>query len=173
MVSRGMLEMRGSGQLRVAADGRPRRGTLRVTGSGAGTPQAAVEQSASPSAPSHLVWVHRGGGALARDARDVTGDVLWAVMICCWLGALAPDARLLQRAVVALLICTAVELSQLVHAPALDVLRSTSAGQLVPGSGFDARDLVASASGVAAATLMERIIRGLTHHESGERSVGS
>ena len=57
MVSRGMLEMRGSGQLRisvvVAADGRPSMGTLRVTGSGAGTPQAAVEQWASPSAPSH------------------------------------------------------------------------------------------------------------------------
>lgn len=106
------------------------------------------------------LWIHRGGGALGVDAQDVTGDALWAAMICWWLGALRPDARASRRAAVALSICTAVELGQLLHTPALDTLRATLPGRLVLGSGFDTRDLLAYAIGIATATLLERIARG-------------
>ena len=100
--------------------------------------------------------IHEGGTALGTAARDVLGDALWAAMIVWWLGALAPSARLATRGSVALAICVAVELSQLLHTPALDAARRTTAGRLVLGTGFDPRDLVAYAAGVLAAVLFGR-----------------
>ena len=104
--------------------------------------------------------IHRGGAALRLGpvARDVLGDALWAVMIVWWLGALAPTLRLRVRGGVALAICVAVELSQLLHTPALDAARRTLPVRLVLGSGFDPRDLVAYAAGVLAAVLLERAV---------------
>jgi hypothetical protein len=99
--------------------------------------------------------VHRGVGGLSPRARDVLGDALWAMMIMWWIGAIAPAARLPIRSIVALAICFAVESSQYFHAPALDALRGTAIGQLVLGTGFDARDLAAYALGVLAAALLE------------------
>jgi hypothetical protein len=64
--------------------------------------------------------------------------------------------RLAWRAAVALACCFAVEFSQLVHLPALDALRQTTAGHLALGSGFDRRDFAAYAAGVLAAVLLER-----------------
>lgn len=100
--------------------------------------------------------VHLGGAALGPVARDVLGDALWAAMLAWWLGALAPAASPWRRGAAALAICVAVELSQLVHTPALDAVRRTTPGHLVLGSGFDPRDLVAYAAGVLAAVLLER-----------------
>lgn len=103
--------------------------------------------------------VHRGGTMLSPEARDVLGDALWAAMITWWVGAVAPGTRLFTRVVIAYAICAAVELSQLYHTPTLDAIRDTTLGQLVLGSGFDARDLVAYAAGVAAAVLLEMTAR--------------
>ena len=104
--------------------------------------------------------VHEGGAALALGpaARDVLGDALWAVMIVWWLGALAPAMRLATRGGLALAICAAVELSQLLHTPPLDAARRTHVGRLVLGSGFDARDLAAYTAGVLAAVLLARAV---------------
>ena len=99
--------------------------------------------------------VHLGGSMLPPSVRDVLGDALWAAMIAWWLGALAPTARLLARAAIAYAICAAVEFSQLYHTPSLDAVRNTTPGQLALGSGFDTRDLVAYAAGVAAAAVLE------------------
>jgi hypothetical protein len=103
--------------------------------------------------------VHRGGGALGPVARDVLGDALWATMIAWWIGAAAPRARLAVRGSGALAICVAVELGQLIHVPWLDEVRRTTLGNLVLGSGFDARDLVAYAAGVSVAVVLERAMR--------------
>ena len=102
--------------------------------------------------------VNQGGAALGLGPvlRDVLGDALWAAMIVWWLGAVAPAASPSRRGAVAMAICVAVELSQLVHTPALDAVRRTTLGHLVLGSGFDPRDLVAYAAGVLAAVLLER-----------------
>ena len=102
--------------------------------------------------------VHRRGGALPPDARDVLGDALWAMMIAWWLGAAAPGAAAWRRGAVALGICFAVEFSQRLHTPALDALRRTTPGHLVLGSGFDPRDLAAYTGGVLAAVLLERAV---------------
>ena len=102
--------------------------------------------------------VHLHGAALGPVARDVLGDALWSMMITWWTGVLAPRARLSMRCMSAYAICAIVEVSQLYHSPALDAIRATALGHLVLGSGFDPRDLVAYAAGVALAALLEWIM---------------
>jgi len=102
--------------------------------------------------------VHWRGSALSPVMRDVLGDALWAAMVAWIIAAIAPDLRVSWRAAAALAFCSVVELTQLWHWPALDALRRTSVGQLVLGSGFDARDLLAYAGGILATVLVERII---------------
>ena len=104
------------------------------------------------------LWVHRGAG-LSPNARDIAGDALWAAMIFWWISAIAPAAARPNRAVIALAICFAVELSQLIHTPAIDSLRGTTLGHLVLGSGFDPRDLLSYAVGVLAAAGAEGLAR--------------
>jgi len=99
--------------------------------------------------------VHERGAALGPIARDVLSDALWAGMIVWWVGALVPRARLAVRSAAAYAICAGVEVSQRYHTPALDAIRATGVGQLVLGSGFDARDFASYAFGVAAAALLE------------------
>ena len=104
--------------------------------------------------------VHVGGGVLPGALRDKLGDALWAAMILCWVSALWPSGTLRARALTSVAICGAVELSQLLHAPWLDAIRATRLGNLVLGSGFDAKDLLAYAVGVAvAALLLDRLVR--------------
>lgn len=99
--------------------------------------------------------VHLRGTALGPVVRDALGDVLWAMMIACGVGALAPRARLAVRSAAAYAVCAGVELSQLYHAPALDAVRATTTGHLVLGSGFDPRDLVAYGVGVGLVALFD------------------
>ena len=103
--------------------------------------------------------VSRAGLALPHALRDKLGDALWAMMIFWWISAAVPSRGSPLRAAVAGSICVVVELSQLYHAPMLDALRSTTLGHLVLGSGFDAIDLVAYATGVIAAVILERVAR--------------
>jgi hypothetical protein len=108
--------------------------------------------------------VHVFGAPLGPVARDVLGDALWAAMIFWWISALWPRAPWRMRAVGALAICWAVEASQLFHTPALDAFRQTPIGQVTIGSGFDPRDLLAYAVGVAAAAVFDAVVlsrRGL------------
>lgn len=102
--------------------------------------------------------VHERGAALGPVARDVLSDALWAAMIAWWVGACVPGVRLAVRSGAAYAICAGVEVSQRYHTPALDAIRSTWVGQLVLGSGFDARDLAAYAFGVVAAALLEATV---------------
>ena len=101
--------------------------------------------------------VHTLGLGLPARARDATGDALWAVMVFAWLGAIRPTSAVPVRAGVALAICWAVEISQAYHTPQLDAVRQTTFGRLVLGTGFDPRDLVAYALGVAVAAAGELI----------------
>ncbi|MEO7996915.1 MAG: DUF2809 domain-containing protein [Gemmatimonadaceae bacterium] len=93
--------------------------------------------------------VHFRGALLNARVRDSLGDALWATMIAAGISTLMPRQRPMTRYIGALCICYAVEFSQLWHTPALDQLRATRMGALVLGSGFDWRDLVAYACGIA------------------------
>ena len=103
--------------------------------------------------------LHFHGTALDRTVRDVLGDALWAMMIAWWLGALAPQARAVVRASIALVLCWVVEFSQRLRIPLIDDWRQTPVGHLIFGSGFDARDLAAYAIGVLAALALELAVR--------------
>ncbi len=103
--------------------------------------------------------VNRAGDALPSAIRDVLGDALWATMMVWWISAFLPRAPLPQRAAIALTVCFAVELSQLIHAAPLDSLRRTLLGRLMLGTDFDARDLLAYSAGVGAAAAGERGMR--------------
>lgn len=87
-------------------------------------------------------------------------------MLIAWLaGAFAPRATRAARGLSAYAICAAVESSQLLHSPTLDALRATMLGHLVLGSGFDPRDFVSYALGVAIAVGLETALgRKAAHH---------
>ena len=100
--------------------------------------------------------IHFHGFWIPRAARDAIGDALWATMLACWISVITPQTRPTKRYCVALLLCFAVELSQLWHTPVLDYGRSTHVGQLVLGSGFDPRDFAAYAFGVMVFVWLDR-----------------
>ena len=103
--------------------------------------------------------VHRGVIPLPPAARDIGGDALWAAMMFAWIGAVMPGVGVWPRSAVALAICWAVELSQLVQLPALVAARETTLGHLVLGSDYDPRDFIAYAAGVLVAALVEEGVR--------------
>lgn len=97
----------------------------------------------------------RFGAALPHFVAAYAGDALWAAMVF-WLAAIvAPRARTITLAAVALAISLAVEASQLYHAPWLDAARATRPGALALGQGFLWSDLACYAVGVAAAALLD------------------
>ncbi len=104
---------------------------------------------------------------------DILGDALWAMMITWLAGAIAPGVPRRRRAIAALGVCWAVELSQRYHAPWLDAWRATTLGHLTLGTDFDPRDLGAYALGVLAAYLVEPALfrRTATHRAPPGNSV--
>lgn len=92
--------------------------------------------------------VHFAGTRLLGSAQDAIGDALWATMLGALVSAVVPRRSPWTRYLAALLICYAVEVSQLWHTPALDYLRATRLGPLVLGSGFAARDFLAYGVGI-------------------------
>ena len=103
--------------------------------------------------------VHNTRTALAPAVRDVLGDALWAMMIFWISGVIAPGGRIASRAAAALAVCFAVEASQLLEVKWLTSLRHTTPGHLVLGNGFDRRDLIAYAAGVAIAAGGQMAVR--------------
>jgi hypothetical protein len=87
------------------------------------------------------------------------GDSLWALMVFLGLGMLLTRISTRALATLALATCTAVEFSQLYSAPWIDELRSTTLGALALGSGFNWRDLVAYAVGIAIGAVGESAAR--------------
>ena len=110
-----------------------------------------------------LLW-HLSPPLFGAASKDKGGDALWAAMMFFGISFLLASRSLLTRALIALVVCFAVEASQLYHAPWIDRIRSTLPGHLVLGSGFDWRDLVFYAIGVLTATFIDRYwLRQLQH----------
>ena len=85
------------------------------------------------------------------------GDALWAMMIVFGLGIFATRMRTWQLALWALLVCFAVEFSQLYQAPWIVGLRAHTLGHLVLGSFFGWADLIAYTAGVAVAAIVDNV----------------
>jgi hypothetical protein len=109
-----------------------------------------------------LVLVTIGLGLLSRKIPGLpawlskgAGDALYATMSFWLVGLLAPASRTVHAAFAALIFCYAIEVSQLYHAPWIDVIRATRLGGLALGHGFHAMDLIYYAVGVIAGTGIE------------------
>lgn len=86
---------------------------------------------------------------------EYAGDALWAAMVF-WIAALVfPRAATVHLAAAAFGVALVVELSQLYHAPWIDVIRGTRLGALVLGYGFLWSDLVCYAAGAGLAALID------------------
>lgn len=87
------------------------------------------------------------------------GDALWALMVFVGFGLLLPRRSTLLLAALAIGFSTAVEFSQLYHAPWIEALRATLPGRLILGSTFNWPDLPAYALGVALGACAEVCLR--------------
>lgn len=98
------------------------------------------------------------GGALPAFLASYAGDTLWAMLVFALAGAIAPQARLRTRALLALAYAFASEFSQLVKVEWLDAVRQTRLGALVLGQGFLWSDLACYAAGIALGALGELLV---------------
>src|SRR5262249_51443933 len=101
----------------------------------------------------------RFGAELPRFIAEYAGDTLWALMVFFLLGVLAPQTTTRRRALVALTISYADEISQLYHAPWIGAVRHTRLGGLVLGFQFVWSDLVCYTVGVVFGTAIDSFIR--------------
>jgi len=86
------------------------------------------------------------------------GDALWALMIYLIVAMLFKNKGIKIVAIISLLFCYTIELSQLYHAPWIDSIRSTTLGGLVLGFGFLWSDMIAYTIGIAMGSGIESMI---------------
>lgn len=87
------------------------------------------------------------------------GDCLWALMIFLIVGLIFRTKDTKWIAVVAVLYCYLIEVSQLYHSVWIDSIRNTRIGGLVLGQGFLWSDLISYSIGVATGAALERLFR--------------
>lgn len=85
------------------------------------------------------------------------GDALYAFMMFFIVAFLLVRKMAIVKAVVTLIICYCIELSQLWQGEGINAIRETTAGKLVLGSGFLWSDLVAYLAGIIAAYCVETL----------------
>ena len=96
-------------------------------------------------------------GYLPENINTYLGDALWAVMIYLFTAVLLHDRKPLQIALVSLLFCYLIEISQLYHAPWIDAIRNTRLGGLVLGFGFLWTDIIAYTMGIGVMLAIESL----------------
>ena len=77
------------------------------------------------------------------------GDAIWALMVYFGFRCIAPNYRILNSAIFALVFSYAIEISQLYQAEWLNDIRKTLLGGLILGFGFLWSDILAYSIGVA------------------------
>ncbi|MFK3693227.1 DUF2809 domain-containing protein [Agrobacterium tumefaciens] len=82
------------------------------------------------------------------------GSVLWGAMVYLLLAAVLPSRWHGYKVHIAVLIAVVVELIRLVHFPALDAFRATTAGALLLGRVFSLWNIVCYLGGIAVASFM-------------------
>lgn len=82
------------------------------------------------------------------------GSVLWGAMVYLLLAAVLPSRWHGNEVHIAVLVVAVVELIRLVHFPALDAFRTTTAGALLLGRVFSLWNIVCYVGGIAVASFM-------------------
>ncbi len=83
------------------------------------------------------------------------GDALYALMLFFIVGFIFPNSSTLKVVLIALLLCFAIEASQLYHAQWIDAIRKTRIGGLILGFGFLWSDVLSYTSGVLIGAVLE------------------
>jgi len=96
---------------------------------------------------------------LPREAAKYGGSILWAAMVYFGLRMIAPRQSIAVAAIVAALLATVGEATQLISIPWFDALRATPLGHLIFGRTFAVEDIVAYWIGVLIADLGEWLVR--------------
>lgn len=91
--------------------------------------------------------------------RKSPGDALWALMVFLLVGGLFTRRSTAWAAAVAMAFSTAIEFSQIYHAPWIDAVRRRTLGHLILGSGFEWHDLLSYAVGIGAGAAVEALLR--------------
>ncbi|WP_027625941.1 DUF2809 domain-containing protein [Clostridium lundense] len=89
------------------------------------------------------------------------GDALWALMIFVFIGFIFKVMDTKRVALIAILFCYSIELSQLYHASWIDNIRKTTLGGLILGYGFLWSDLLAYAIGIGIGMIIEILYKTL------------
>jgi hypothetical protein len=93
--------------------------------------------------------------ALPAFVAKYAGDALWALLIFLGVGFLSPTRRTRAVAGLAVVVCCAIECSQLYHAPWIDAARRTWFGRLVLGDTFAWGDIAAYLVGIVLGGVIE------------------
>jgi glycopeptide antibiotics resistance protein len=86
------------------------------------------------------------------------GDSLWALMVYFIIRTLFKNSTAKKVALIALLFCFTIEISQLYHGDWIEVIRGTTLGGLILGYGFLWTDLVAYLLGIGFGITIDGII---------------
>jgi len=97
-------------------------------------------------------------GYLPEVINTYLGDALWALMIYQFVAIIFHKQKILQIALIAIIFCYLIEISQLYHAPWIDAIRNTRLGGLVLGFGFQWTDILAYSIGVACGAVCEKVV---------------
>ena len=87
------------------------------------------------------------------------GDALWALMVYLGFGFIFNEMKIRKVALMGILFCYLIEVSQLYHANWIDNIRKTTLGGLVLGYGFLWSDIVAYTIGVAVGIIIDILFR--------------
>ena len=85
------------------------------------------------------------------------GDLLWALMVYLMVRVLLIQSSIKQVAMISLIFCFAIEISQLYQATWINQIRQTLPGRLILGQSFLWSDLLAYTGGVVVGVLGERM----------------
>jgi hypothetical protein len=89
----------------------------------------------------------------------ILGDAIWAMMIFVGLGVIFNQYSTIRVAIISIVFCYAIELSQLYHAPWIDAIRNTTLGALVLGFGFLWSDVLAYSIGIIFVASLEFLFK--------------
>lgn len=85
------------------------------------------------------------------------GDTLWALMVFLIIGFIFNKKSTLFVGISAAFFTYMIEISQLYHAPWIDVIRNTTLGGLILGFGFLYSDIICYTVGILIGILLEKI----------------
>lgn len=100
------------------------------------------------------------------------GAAIWAATVYFLVALLLRSRPQKQVLLVAALVCALVEVSKLIHTPALDIFRLTPAGALMLGRIFAGWNFAAYAAGLMLAAILDRLLHGFASTKPRQKSRG-